>query len=209
MAQNSVSALQLFGIIAADPGAMSPAHGTTLVHFRAIAAVVAAAPYQRVALDDEAVQAFAQTIEAIYRQGAVLPAPPGTIFRSKSALSRWLELHYVALTDALALVEGNSAARVTIRLRKPPEKEETIHEWLLVATESLRTLRTKATSLTLLDAGTEDAAVVGRASFLMERDGWTAFENSLQAESRRHPSLEFAVTGPWPPYDFVSMQFGG
>ena len=207
MAQNTVGSLQLFGITAADPGAVSPVHGTSLVAFRAIAAVVAPAPYQRATLDDESVQTFAQTVETYYRHGPILPAPPGTVFRSKSALARWLELHYVALTDALALVEGNSAARVTIRLRKPPQNDETIHEWQLVATESLRTLRTKASSLTLLDAGAEES-IVGRASFLMDRDSWASFETSVQAESRRHPSLEFTMTGPWPPYDFVSLEFG-
>jgi gas vesicle protein GvpL/GvpF len=207
MAQNPVGSLQLFGIIAADPGARSPAPDTILVPFRAIAALVAPAPYQRMTLDDEKVAAYAQIVEEAYRFAPILPAPPGTIFRSRSALGRWLELHYVTLSDALALVDGSSAARVTIRLREAAENEETVREWHLVATEIMRTLRGHASALTILTNAAGDERAVGTASFLVERDRWAAFETSVSAEQKRHPSLDFAMTGPWPPYDFVKMQF--
>lgn len=207
MAQNPVGSLQLFGIIAADPGARSPAPDTILVPFRAIAALVAPAPYQRMTLDDEKVAAYAQIVEEAYRFAPILPAPPGTIFRSRSALGRWLELHYVTLSDALALVDGSSAARVTIRLREAAENEETVREWHLVATEIMRTLRGHASALTILTNAAGDERAVGTASFLVELDRWAAFETSVSAEQKRHPSLDFAMTGPWPPYDFVKMQF--
>lgn len=207
MAQNPVGSLQLFGIIAADPGARPPAPDTMLVPFRAIAALVAPAPYQRMTLDDEKVAAYAQRVEEAYRLTPILPAPPGTIFRSRSALGRWLELHYVTLSDALALVDGSTSARVTIRLREAAENEETIREWHLVATEIMRTLRGRASALTILDTPAADVRTVGIASFLVERDRWDAFETSVAAEHKRHPSLDFAMTGPWPPYDFVKLQF--
>lgn len=207
MAQNPVGSLQLFGIIAADPGAQSPAPDTTLVPFRAIAALVAPAPYQRATLDEERVQAYAQTVEDAYRFAPILPAPPGTIFRSRSALGRWLELHYVTLSDALALVDGSTSARVTIGLREAAENEETIREWHLVATEIMRTLRGNASALAILETSAADERTVGIASFLIERERWGAFEASVEAERKRHPSLEFGMTGPWPPYDFVKMQF--
>jgi hypothetical protein len=31
----------------------------------------------------------------------------------------------------------------------------------------------------------------------------------VSKEAQRQGSLDFTVTGPWPPYDFVRMQFGG
>lgn len=207
MAQNPVGALQLFGIIAADPGARSPAPDTSLVPFRAIAAVVAPAAYQRPTLTDERIQAYAQTVEEAFRYGPILPAPSGTIFRSRSALGRWLELHYVTLSDALALVDGSSAARVTVRLREAPHNDETVREWHLVATEIMRRLRGHASALSILDSTPGDQKVVGLASFLIERDRWSAFEAAVAGEGKRHPSLELGMTGPWPPYDFVKMLF--
>jgi hypothetical protein len=113
----------------------------------------------------------------------------------------------VTLSDALALVDGSSAARVTVRLREAPENEETVREWHLVATEIMRTLRGHASALSILDSTAGDERVIGLASFLIERDRWSAFEAGVAAEGKRHPSLELAMTGPWPPYDFVKMQF--
>jgi hypothetical protein len=41
----------------------------------------------------------------------------------------------------------------------------------------------------------------------MER--WGLFTELVAKEDQRHTDLDFQVTGPWPPYDFVRMEFGG
>jgi hypothetical protein len=46
------------------------------------------------------------------------------------------------------------------------------------------------------------------AGYLVERVLWQEFTEAVQFESGRHPRVRVAVTGPWPPYDFVRMQFG-
>jgi hypothetical protein len=46
------------------------------------------------------------------------------------------------------------------------------------------------------------------AAFLVERDRWAGFVDVITEEARQHPELAFDQTGPWPPYDFVNMQFG-
>jgi hypothetical protein len=204
-----VSALQLYGIVAAESAPSSPAENTTLIPFRGIAAVVASVPYARQELDDGAVDAYAEVVETIYDQVPILPAPPGTVFRSSTVLARWLELHYVALTDALAALEPNTTARVTIRLREGPTTDETMKEWQGLATESLRILRAQATAMTSTpDRDGDDPTVLARSSFLVDRERWQSFQASVRAETRRHPHLDFSLTGPWPPYDFVRMQFG-
>lgn len=47
------------------------------------------------------------------------------------------------------------------------------------------------------------------ASFLVDRTVWREFAERVTAEARRDPVLEVILTGPWPPYDFVRLQFGG
>lgn len=207
----AVTALQLFGIVPLEPGMNSPVDGTLLVGFRAIAAVVAPVPYRRQDPTDESIASYAQVVEEVFRHMPILPAPPGAVFRSRSVISRWLELHYVALTDALGALEGNSTARVTVRLSEAPLTDETLKEWQALATESMRMLRGQATAIASQSEDGEGAAtpgVLARTSFLIPRDRWPSFESSVQAESARHPHLDFTVTGPWPPYDFVRMQFG-
>jgi hypothetical protein len=154
----------------------------------------------------------------VFARQAILPAPAGVVFRSREALARWLELHYATLTEALAHVEGRVAARVHVArkaerlasltpsgLEGRPTEELSI-DIDAVAAESFRVLRRHATtSVMLRQAGDGAAAVSG---FLVEREKWEAFEAAVTEEGKRDPDLTFRLTGPWPPYDFVRMQFG-
>jgi hypothetical protein len=47
------------------------------------------------------------------------------------------------------------------------------------------------------------------ASFLVERSHWREFAEAVAAEAQQAPGLAISLTGPWPPYDFVRLQFGG
>jgi hypothetical protein len=68
-------------------------------------------------------------------------------------------------------------------------------------------------------AGRSDGSAIGAsrgrdvadisASFLVDRTVWREFAERVTAEARRDPVLEVVLTGPWPPYDFVRLQFGG
>ena len=44
-------------------------------------------------------------------------------------------------------------------------------------------------------------------SFLVERVAWDGFVARVAHEGARLPDFALAVGGPWPPYDFVRMQF--
>jgi hypothetical protein len=224
-----VSSLRLFGVTTTDgavsdaaPAQLRPlAPGTTLVTFRELAAVVAETPYGRPALADGDVTTYRSVVECVFQQRAVLPAPPGVVFRAREALERWLEIHFVTLTDALAYVEGRAAARVHVsraanRLTTggtpvvvEGQTEEIPINVDAVASESFRVLRRHAAaSVQLKPYPPNDGAVAAVASFLVDRERWGAFEAAVAEEGRRDPELQFRLTGPWPPYDFVRMQFG-
>ena len=47
-----------------------------------------------------------------------------------------------------------------------------------------------------------------RASFLVERERWDVFNDIVREEQKRLREMRVECTGPWPPYDFVRMQFG-
>jgi hypothetical protein len=110
MAQTPVAALRLYGVAAVESGqAASLVEGTSLVHYRALAAIVEPTHYTAPALNEDDTERYASVLEEAYTNVAVLPAPPGTVFQSQSTLMRWLELHYFTLTEALSVVEGHSA----------------------------------------------------------------------------------------------------
>ena len=211
MAQASLSALRLFGVAAVESGQTnSLAEGTTLTHYRALAAIVEPSTYAIVNLDDDEMAKYLRVLEEAYMHAAVLPAPPGTVFQSTSTLTRWLELHYFTLTEALSVVEGHAAARVSITMTKNPQDSEAQKTFAALAAESLRLLRGQAAATVTLPRGENDDedGIVGRASFLIDTQRWQSFTDTVSKESQRQPALDFHVTGPWPPYDFVRMQFG-
>jgi hypothetical protein len=218
MAQTPLNGLQLYGVAAFDSALHQPlAEGTTLVQFRALAGVVSPAKYHRVTLDDDLARDYTRVLEEVQASTAVLPAPPGTVFKSKENLARWLELHYFTLTQALGSIEGHGQARLTITKTPgvdaadatPSELKESSKQLLATATQSMRVLRGQAAATVSLPVPEDDTHIVAHASFLVDLENWTAFADLVRAEDKRQTSLDFHLSGPWPPYDFVRMQFGG
>ena len=211
MAQASLNALRLYGVAAVESGHTSSlAEGTTLTHYRALAAVVEPSTYALTSLDDGEMANYLRVLEEVHSHTSVLPAPPGTVFQSQSTLTRWLELHYFTLTEALSVIEGHAAARVSITMQGKHELE-TQKSFAALAADSLRLLRSQAAAtVTLPKADADDEeGVIARASFLIDTQRWEAFNDTVSKEAQRQSALDFQVTGPWPPFDFVRMQFGG
>jgi hypothetical protein len=212
MAQASLNALRLYGVAAVESGQTnSVAEGTTLTHYRALAAIVEPSAYSTVNLDDDEMAKYLRVLEEAHAHGSVLPAPPGTVFQSGATLTRWLELHYFTLTEALAVIEGHAAARVSITTQENKEDGDAQKSFAALAAESLRLLRSQAAATVTLPRaeGDDEDGVVARASFLIDTQRWETFTETVSKEAARQSALDFSVTGPWPPYDFVRMQFGG
>ena len=188
---------------------MSLAEGTTLVHYRALAAIVEPSPYTVSKLEEQEMSKYLAVLEEAQAHSAVLPAPPGTIFQSQPTLTRWLELHYFTLTEALSVIDGHAAARVSVTAQGK-QGEDSRKSFAALAAESLRLLRSQAAATVTLPKadGDEEDGVLARASFLVDTQRWQAFQDTVSKEAQRQNSLDFRVTGPWPPYDFVRMQFG-
>ena len=213
-----MSPLKLFGVTPHDAqDGRPPGQGASLVHFRDLAAVVGETPVARPTLAPPNVEEHVRVVEAVFTQQSILPAPPGVVFRTADALRRWLEIHYVTLSDALGFVEGRAAARVYVRDRPPevgarisPQTAETAADIETIAAGSFRVLRRHAAASVMARYAGEEAGVPSAvaASFLVDRERWQVFADVVAEEGRRTPDLEYELTGPWPPYDFVRMQFG-
>ncbi len=217
MAQTPVEAIRLYGVAAVESNAVrSLAEGTTIIPFRMLGAVVAPAKYSRVSVDEAEVGEYTRILEEVQASTAVLPAPPGTVFRTRDSLARWLELHYFTLTQAMGVVEGHSEARVTITKSAnadatdatSEEMKEHTKQLASVSSDSMRVLRGQATATITLPVSEDDTTVIAQASFLVDMERWALFCELVAKEDQRHTDLDFRLSGPWPPYDFVRMEFG-
>jgi hypothetical protein len=218
MAQAAVEGLRLYGVAAVESTTVvSLAEGTSIVPFRLLGAVVAPTRYTRVSLDESEMNEYTRILEEVQSNGAVLPAPPGTVFRNRESLARWLELHYFTLTQAMGVVEGHGEARVLITRNpaaqqpdaSPGEIKEKSKELAAVASDSMRVLRGQAAATISLPVADDDTTVVAHASFLVDMERWGMFSELVAKEDQRNTELDFRLSGPWPPYDFVRMEFGG
>jgi hypothetical protein len=204
------NALQLYAITDVEHHAQAkPLDGTELLVYRDVAAVVGAGEYSANPPSGEAIEQYRRVIEDIFGKAPVLPAPVGTVFRTRDTLSRWLELHYVALSEALSFVEDRAEARVHVgRANGKSSERETGSEVAAVAADSLRALRRHAVQAVPLRSE-QVTGIVLSSAFLIDKELWDDFVAAVDDQRQRNPGLALDVSGPWPPFDFVRMQFGG
>lgn len=206
-------ALHLFGIVSLDPsGDSSPVRGVNIVTFRDIGALVADAPYSAPSPTAEAITEYRRVVEGAFAKQTIVPAPFGTIFRGRDSLIRWLELHYFTLVEALGFVADRAVARVRVSFGDEPESTTamSVDADLLdtSADESFRLLRRHAVASLVMSNHSGPPAPAAHASFLVERERWDFFNDVVREEQKRLREMHVECTGPWPPYDFVRMQFG-
>ena len=201
-------ALLLYGVTFTEShDVRPPVPDTELIVVRDVAAVCGQAPYSRPEPTSERITRYATIVEAYSQRGPVLPAPMGVVFRSRDAVQRWLELHFVALSDALNYVENRVVARVHVWRPGDADEREVGADLAASAADSLRDLR--RTSVTTVPLRTEKiTGIVLSAAFLVELERRTEFAAQEEELGRQSSELRYEMTGPWPPYDFVQMQLG-
>lgn len=200
-------ALNLFGVTVNDIHRdATPLVGTQLIAVRDLAAIVAEGQYAAVEPTDARVDLVSTIISRYAARGAVLPAPVGVVFRSRDSVLRWLELHYVALSDALNYVDDRVVGRVHVTRPQSSEGRAVNTDVATVAAETLRALRGAAVATVPLRME-QMTGVVLSAAFLVEQENWKVFAARVEEQGSRAPELSLELTGPWPPYDFVQMQF--
>ncbi len=200
--------LTLYGVALLDGGEMtSLAPETGVVAVRDLGAITAPTEYQRQVPDERDLERHAAVLGTVAERGAVAPAPVGTVFRDRAALVRWVELHYHALHESLAYLDGRTVARVHIVKRDP---SSTIEGAALAAraADVLKVLRAQAAAMVPLKTELLTGIVLSGA-FLVEREKWGAFSSAVGAAGAAHADLDIRMTGPWPPYDFVRLDLGG
>lgn len=201
--------LRLYAVTLLEGHGSRASDGVDLVPFRDVAAAVTEAPYAADEPGGSEVEQYQRIVNELALQRPVLPAPVGTVFRSRETLTRWLELHYVALSDALAFVEDRDEARVHVSRKTGEIAEREIGADLAAAAaESFRAMRRGAVASVPLK--TEHlTGIVLSSGFLIDKELWKSFVEIVAQERENRPDLSIELTGPWPPFDFVRMQFGG
>jgi len=183
-----------------------PAPGSLVIRVRELGAVTRAAPtaaYDPAADTGE----YEALLEALFSRGAILPAPPGLVFRTADTLRAWMEQNYVGLAEGVSFLSGRCEARVHVRAIGHGLSAEEIEAAREEATDAVRTLRHGAVATVAL--GEPVPPILVSVAFLLKASEWSTFSDSVLEEEKRHPRLRFEQTGPWIPHDFVRLDLGG
>lgn len=194
----------LYGLVHGEAGGLPRTLGVESVALRDITALVTRVPYGRLDATSAAIADYRARIEGAFADRPVVPAPFGTVFRSRDALVRWMELHYLALAEGLDFVQH----RATARVRLVAEPDAATPDFEAAVFESLKFLKRHAVACVSLPEDADRGPRAADASFLVERERWSAFADAVREESDRTPALRLEQSGPWPAYDFVRLQFG-
>jgi hypothetical protein len=180
-----------------DP--VDPKLGARLVLHDDVAALVAPAPPHGADTDALHVTARHWEVHRALLAGDVVPAPCGAVFPDDAGVLAFLEASYTSLRGALARVRGRWEYRLHVSLADPSFSETRA---LDLATHMYAELRRLARSAVPFP---REAPRVLSAAFLVERAASEAFRDRVDQLSALNTALELDLTGPWPPYDFVTM----
>lgn len=191
--------LYLYGVVRSRSWRSPGTDDDTLVkvRYRDLEALVQPVPYRVPQLDEQSVRDHQRRVEAAMRRTTILPAPFGLVFRGRRAAIRFLEDQYIALDEGLAFLDGHWELRLHI---SGDDEDDGLRELATHLYSELRRFGRAAIPLAVGEGRLLSAA------FLVERGSWIEFIERSDDLNSSNPELGFDVTGPWPPYDFVSFQ---
>jgi hypothetical protein len=169
------------------------------IRYRDLDALVKPVPYELPPLDEEHVLAHQKTVEAAMRRGTVLPAPYGVVFRGRRQLIRVLQEQYLALDEGLAFLDGHWELRLHITSASADDHGPALDD---VAMQLYSELRRHARAAVPFPA---EGKRLMSAAFLVDRSLWLEFMDRADDLGAAHREINFDITGPWPPYDFVRV----
>lgn len=164
------------------------------------AAVTSAAFGDRSEPDPEALRLHERVVEALLARSTLVPLPYGLIARDERAVREFLVRRNEQLEDALDYLDNSYEMRVHVTLRAGSDDDgQVLQGFLRMLHGALRGQARAARRLS--DHG--DGELV--AAFLVARGEWMRLLEKATRWEGHHPEVELRVTGPWPPFDFVSV----
>lgn len=179
--------------------AADSALGVELVAEAGLAALVAPAAEPGHDAEPEHVAARHWEVHRALLRGDVVPAPVGVVFHSHDDVRAFLTESNAGLSGALERVAGRWEFRLHVDVVDPAFSPQLA---LDLATHIYAELRRIAVAANTLP---QVSGRVLSAAFLVNRNASAAFQDRLEVLARLNSALGMDLTGPWPPYDFVTM----
>lgn len=165
-----------------------------------IAAVVSNSPFKDYVLTEDNVHAHNQVITRVMEEYPVLPMAFGMAFRNEKVVHRLLERVHDDLLRMLKEVEGKVEFGVNVILSKGFEFDEDAFA------SEIKALRELSAQCKL--GKRFSTHMVLNAFYLVEKEKVGAFLDTVNALEVKFEQLKIKCTGPWPPFNFVTIKVG-
>jgi hypothetical protein len=179
--------------------AADPELGVELVRAGDLAALVAPAPPPGSDVNADQVAARHWEVHRALLREDIVPAPGGVVFADHEAVRGFLTESHAGLTGALERVAGRWEFRLHVDVVDSAFNRDLALDLSTHIYAELRRISAAAVTLPV----TRNRVL--SAAFLVDRAGSSAFQDKLEVLARLNSALGLDLTGPWPPYDFVTM----
>jgi len=176
-----------------------------MIPYRDVAAVVSDYPMNDCELTDDNTRGHAAVLRQVMEEYTVVPAEFGATIKNERILGRLLKEAYYAARECLRLVDNKVELGLKAVLNEnftfvdPKKKEECVSDILA----SLETITKQAATGDLFS----DRLILN-ASFLVDKEAADAFSEKVSELQEKYHMLKLLYSGPWAPYNFVSIKIG-
>lgn len=165
-----------------------------------IAAIVSNSPFKEYVLTEDNVYTHDQVIKRVMEEYPVLPMAFGMVFKNEKVLQGVLERVHDDLKRVLKEVEGKVEFGVKVILPKGVGFDEDAFA------SEIKALRELAAQCKL--GKRFSTHLILNAFYLVEREKVEAFLGAVTALKEKFKQLIIQCTGPWPPFNFVTVEVG-
>lgn len=198
------------------------------VIYKDIAAIVQVVCKEQLALDQQAALEYGAALEVLNEKFTLLPCRFGTFLQDESAVLQILQGHYFFYKKKLEELRGKQEFGLKILSEKSVQEHNAKNEkqckngkeYLLQkfyeyrADEERKQVNQKTVDVIheelqkLGSMSVKNAEINGHVVFsgnyLVEKKAESFFRSRVEALQAMYPELKFLLTGPWPPYNFVT-----
>lgn len=152
---------------------------------------------------EENVKTHERVSGALMQRAAIVPVAFGMVFKSEEALLSVLERGYAAIKNSLCLLGGK--VELGVKVIKPSHGEgvEAYPEFKKKIIEALGSEAVSSAECRLFS----DRLLMNMA-FLTEKNKLERFSQAIENLEMQYPQFKIHYTGPWPPYNFVTVKIG-
>jgi hypothetical protein len=175
------------------------------IPYRDLAAVVSDTSEQEYELTEENVRRHEAVLRKIMEEYTIIPAEFGTVIHNDRIMKRLLSKAYSSTKECLKLVDNMVELGVKAIIRNYAVHFDTEHR-IITSAEILESLKKNAEQSVSGELFSD--RLILNESFLVRKNEVNAFSEEVARLEEGHPTIKFLYSGPWAPYNFVSIKIG-